>query len=1138
MSRFTRVCSIVKQAKKITTIALASLSLSLPMLASAADFSRSLQQPERIKSVGPGREGAKAGVSEGDPAVYIVQFKDPAVAAYKGGIAGFKATSTKVTGERFLNARSKASKDYAQYLASKQTAFAKETRQAFGRDVAVTHTYRHALNAAAMELTADEARALEKRPDVKSVSRERQEVPLTDVGPSWIGAPSVWRGNDALGISGSKGEGTVVAILDSGINSDHPSFADIGGDGYDHTNPLGDRNYLPGSYCDVGNPLFCNDKLIGAWDMVKSDEDPGAPQDSDGHGSHTAGTAAGNVIRNATLFAPTTQLSRNLSGVAPHANIIAYDVCIDSCPGAALLGALEQVLLDAANLPDGIHALNYSISGGNDPYNDAVELAFLNVTEAGVFVSTSAGNEGPGPATTAHNSPWVANVAAMTHSRSIENSLNGLTSDGSALADIVGSGLTAGYGPATIVYAGNFPTDNGSPNDTEPEQCLEPFPAGQFNGEIVVCDRGTIPRTAKGENVLAGGAAGYVLANAEDDGDAVVADEHVLPGVHIGFDDGVILKQWLANATNPTATISGFNLNVARSNGDVMAGFSSRGPNLAIDVLKPDVGGPGVSIFAAQADGFTLAPEYQLLSGTSMSSPHNAGAGALINALTDWTPYEIKSALMMTANRGNNKKEDGFTPTDPFDVGAGRINVKNAIRSGLVLNETGFNFLQADPAEDGDPKTLNVASMQDSTCIGMCSWERTVTNKSGEASSWRVVTRKRGTNLNLQAEPSEISLGNGESAKIRVSADNTLAAEGWNFAELQLKPSNANLANLHMPIAVQTALSSSANLTKTVDKADAVQGDLLTYTIELVNGQLDGNINLTDTVPAGITAIASSVTETITDGEISKPFSFDSATQASWSGTLAPGGLELNNSNSAPSVFLPLATFGFEPLGCPSNCDDGAVILGLDGNDFTYNGHSYGEVIMSVNGTLQAGSDGNLAASASNQELPDSTAPNNIIAPLWTDLNMGVDGDGAEMYVGVLGDGTNNFIIFEWNSIPLFGEPDTAFSFQVWVEVGDSGNIWIVYGDVGDVSELDATVGVENDNGTVGDTEFFNGEGTAPATGDEYAVEQIIGGTATLTFQARADRCRGNRDVKVNRVELASGSTKEEAIAVTKCRRR
>ncbi|MGI9285797.1 MAG: S8 family serine peptidase, partial [Pseudomonadales bacterium] len=891
------------------------------------------------------------------------------------------------------------------------------------------------------------------------------------IGPKFIGARTIWKGNNPFGLPGTKGEGAVIAVLDSGINSDHPSFAEVGGDGYKHTNPLGDRNYIPGSYCAVVNPLFCNAKLIGAWDMVNDpDDDPGAPQDSDGHGSHTASTAGGNVIKSATLFAPTTQLSRNISGVAPHANIIAYDVCVDGCPTSAILAAQEQVIIDAAALPDGIHALNYSISGGNDPYNDPIELAFLNLTEAGVFVSTSAGNNGPGPSTTGHNSPWVTNVAAMTHTRRIDNSVTGLTSDGAPLGDLLGAGLTAGFGPAPIVYAGDFPTANGSSNDTDPAQCLEPFPAGHFNGEIVVCDRGTIARVAKGANVLAGSAGGFVLANAEANGEAVVADAHVLPGVHLGFSKGETLKSWIAGEANNMATIAGFSLNIDKANADVMADFSSRGPNLAIDILKPDVGAPGVSIFAAEAtDGVTLPPEYQFLSGTSMSSPHNAGSGALVSLLTGWSPYEIKSALMMTAKRNNNFKEDGVTPTDPFDVGGGRIDLKKVLRSGLVLGETGFNFLKADPNDDGDPKTLNIASMQDSNCVGECSWERTVTNKSGKRGTWRVVTRKKTGGLKLTASPSEINLRNGRSAKIRVSADNTLASAGWNFGELQLRPENDDLVNLHMPVAVQTALSSSPNLTKTVDKDTAVEGDVLTYTIDLANGQLDGTINLSDVVPEGLIADAASASETVTNGSTTKPFGFVSATEATWSGTLDVGGLELTNSGApSPAGFLPLELFGVAPFGCPANCDDGATILNVP--SFVYNGQTYSDVIWSVNGTLEAGSVSGLATAAGNQNLPNATPPNNIIAPLWTDLNLGVDGDGAEWYVAVLTDGPDQYTVYEWNNIPLFGaedveDPNTRFSFQIWVQNGPSGNIWLTYGPMGNVSDLSATVGVENEDG-------------------------------------------------------------------------
>ena len=180
-----------------------------------------------------------------------------------------------------------------------------------------------------IELSAAEAKVIGALPGVKSVSRERKEVPLTDNGPQWINAPAIWnnkRGrNEKLG-HGTRGEGMVIAVLDTGINHDHPSYADIGGDGFDHTNPLGSGNFLPGSYCDTVDPSFCNDKLIGAWTFVA---EAVTPEDSDGHGSHTSSTAGGNVVLAAILGAPTTNLARDISGVAPHASIIMYDVFID-----------------------------------------------------------------------------------------------------------------------------------------------------------------------------------------------------------------------------------------------------------------------------------------------------------------------------------------------------------------------------------------------------------------------------------------------------------------------------------------------------------------------------------------------------------------------------------------------------------------------------------------------------------------------------------------------------------------------------------------------------------------------------------------------------------------------------------------
>lgn len=1083
----------------------------------------------------PTEESRKATVSTSEKSIYIVQLQEPSVARYEGGIAGFKATSPRRTGELRLNVHSTESKSYSGFLRSQQKQARKNFERTIGRDVNVKFEYQHAFNGVAMELTADEAKALASQPEVKHITKERYERPMTDVGPQWIGADSIW-GEEWYPpfFPHSQGENMVVAVMDTGVNHDHPSFADIGGDGYDHENPLGSGNYIPGSYCDTVDPSFCNDKMIGAWGLTAELGDPTSPEDTDGHGSHTASTAVGNVIPGATLHAPTTSLTRDISGVAPHANLIVYDVCVDTCPGSALLAAVEQVVIDSSALPNGIQAINYSISGGDNPYNDPVELGFLNATAAGIYVAASAGNEGPGASTTGHNSPWVANTAAMTHNRKLENSLTDMTSDGASLADVTSVGFTSGYGPASIVYAGDYPTANGSPNDTDPAQCLEPFPAGHFNGEIVICDRGAIARTAKGANVLAGGAGGFVLANTEAEGGSVVGDAHALPGVHVSYETGEVLKNWVATEENTVATISGAQLNLDYANGDIMAAFSSRGPNLAVDVVKPDIGGPGVSILAAIDSNGGPSPEYGLISGTSMSSPHHAGAAALMSAVRpDWSPYAIKSALMMTSKSYNNFKEDGVTPTDAFDVGAGRIDLTLAPYSGLVLNETPENFLAADPAKGGDPKTLNIASMQDSNCVGKCSWTRTVTNVTGHRASWKLKA-KGPDGIDFKVKPRRISLRNGESREITISADTTLATEGWNFAELQLDRRGWGWGpDLHMPIAILPANSTNADVfNNTVDKKQAKRKDILNYELKITNGQLGGTIDLSNALPRPLKYVEDSATIEVTKGETLSPLTVENG-EITWSGTLEVGELNLTES-PAPFGYVPMSNFA-DPFGCPEdNCDDGGVIL--DVPSFKYNGQMYNQVIWSVNGTLQAGSEGGQAVSASTQHLPDTTPPNNLMAPFWADLNMGVNGDGAEWYVAVLNAGSDQYTVYEWNNIPLFGDSDTRYTFQIWIQNGDSGNIWFVYDRIDNPAPANGvSIGVENATGRVGASYFNNGTGTEPAAGTDLMVETLQGGSAVINFQAEVGRCKKRLNPIVNSAVISNGEITDTAIAVTEC---
>ncbi len=255
----------------------------------------------------------------------------------------------------------------------------------------------------------------------------------------------------------------MVGVIDTGINHDHPSFAEVGPiDGYVHSNPR--PTFL--GLCDpiTGLP-FCNDKLIGYYDFTA---EPGGPDDLNGHGSHTASTAAGNVV-DVVLEAPTTTFTRRISGVAPHANIVAYKACGDEPSGilgcfptlVPLLAAINQATLDQVDV------VNYSIGGGSgNPWVDDDAQAFFDAYTAGIFVAASAGNEGPGAGThgSPADAPWVTAVGASTHNRKLSNGIVNMSGAG-APADIFGKSLTGPLSTARVVYAGDYAAESSDPGN-------------------------------------------------------------------------------------------------------------------------------------------------------------------------------------------------------------------------------------------------------------------------------------------------------------------------------------------------------------------------------------------------------------------------------------------------------------------------------------------------------------------------------------------------------------------------------------------------------------------------------------------------------------------------------------------------
>ena len=739
-----------------------------------------------------------------EPRRYLVRLHDPAVPSYEGGKPGLAATST--DGAQKLDADAAPVAAYRGHLEAAQAEFITGVERAVGHPVEVPFTYQFAVNGVAMVLTPDEANLIAADPAVASVALDVERVLHTDVGPQWSNADALWNAMTDLGLPADyKGEGIVIGTIDTGIMPGNSSFADVGDDGYDHTNPLGTDVFL--GVCDADNPADfggfdpdfpCNDKLIGAYDFLTAPIPDGGLDnalDYDGHGSHTASTSGGNVVNDVVVETPSGFVTPpfDISGMAPHANVIAYRAC---CSLAGLTAAIDQAIVDEVDV------INYSIGSDSpsDLWDDFDAVGFLNARAAGIFVATSAGNAGPGDATLGSpaDAPWITSVGANSHNRHNGNALTTLTSSNGPLPDIEGKSTTAALAVSTeIVYAG----DVGDP------QCLdEDGHEAEFTGRIVICDGGT-GRVAKSQRVADQGGVGFVLVNDEAKGDSLLADMYILPGVFISFADGETLKAWLETGTGHEGQIAGTTFTIDDARGDIQTGFSSRGPNRAVDTIAPSVTAPGLDILAALGSNSYTDDTHGFISGTSMSSPHVAGAGALLSqARPTWTPAQQQSALMTTA-RPTVLNHDG-EPATPYAQGSGHIDVGAAVMAGLLFDETFANYVAANPEEGGDPKTLNLPSFADSQCLAECSWARIATVPTGTPAgvTWTATTAADlGLTLGVALSP-DATVSAGDSLGITVTANVAGAPAGATlFGRITLTPDNAAVPTVTMPVAVVPA---------------------------------------------------------------------------------------------------------------------------------------------------------------------------------------------------------------------------------------------------------------------------------------------------------------------------------------------
>lgn len=379
-------------------------------------------------------------------------------------------------------------------------------------------------------------------------------------------------------------------------------------------------------------------------------------------------------------------ISYFLIGIASRARVAMYKALWeDGAYSSDIMAAIDSAI------SDGVDVLSLSFGSDDVPlYEDPVAIATFAAMEKGIFVSTSAGNEGPFLKTLHNGTPWVITVAAGTLDREFHGTLtlgNGVTITGLSLYP--GNNFTSQHHHAPIVFMG---------------MCDKLKELNKAKGKIVVCeDLNGSSLSDQVSNVDLVEVVGAVFIS--NSSDSLFFLQNSFPSIIIDFTNGKIVKSYI-RSTNSSASKASMSFKVTvygTRPAPSVDSYSSRGPSSSVpNVLKPDITAPGTLILAAWPKKVPVAEfgphkklfsNFNLISGTSMACPHVAGVGALLKgAHPDWSPAAIRSAIMTTSDIFDNTMGlikdtgKGYKTASPLALGAGHVNPNRAIDPGLVYD--------------------------------------------------------------------------------------------------------------------------------------------------------------------------------------------------------------------------------------------------------------------------------------------------------------------------------------------------------------------------------------------------------------------------------------------------------------------
>jgi minor extracellular serine protease Vpr len=519
-------------------------------------------------------------------------------------------------------------------------------------DATVPYRYRVIMDALAIRLPNRQVPTLMRQSFVRKVYPNVQYTQDLNKSPSVIGA-------DVLeAATGAKGDGIKIGVVDDGVDQTNPFF-----------NPAG-YQYPPGF--PKGVKSFTTPKVI----VARSFPGPGSghpgtlPVDRSAsfHGTHVAGIAAGDAGTNAPPGRDHPAVA-GLSGIAPRAYIGNYRVFNTPTPVGNSATTAQIIAAFESAVQDGMQVINFS--GGApelEPVNDALIEATHGTTLAGVVVAIAAGNDradfGLGSVGTPGTAPDAITVAAVSNTHVFAQAL---TVSSPAVPgglpqipfqpSLSASPPTWASSDQTLIDVTTIKGTDGKPVDgylcgtgADPNVGGSKLPKGSLSGAIALVLRGKCSFYSKSQRVKAAGAIGIIYIDNRPGETSIVPVPLIVPGGMIADLDGAKLRAAMASAGGRAKIKIGVSVDqIETGRAGIPAYFSSAGPTSYAHALKPDIAAPGQQILSSTLPEFAGSP-FAVFDGTSMATPHIAGASAILLQLhPGWTPAQVKSALMDTA---------------------------------------------------------------------------------------------------------------------------------------------------------------------------------------------------------------------------------------------------------------------------------------------------------------------------------------------------------------------------------------------------------------------------------------------------------------------------------------------------------